>query len=190
MNRGILKALALVFGTLLPVAMVFPQGLADTAKKEQERRKKAAAAGATKVYTESDLPSSPAGAAPADLEVKADANKTGVRPASGRGAVNPATSEASRQREIADTKARAAEIQARIARAEALVQQLGNHPTGGGKVCRLPEGVFRPGETAPEQVVCPYQMESRYEVAKRELEKIRGELAAFQQEARRRGIAF
>ena len=101
-----------------------------------------------------------------------------------------AASEASRQREIAAFRARAAEIQARIARAEAVVQQLGNHPTGGGKVCRLPEGVFRPGETAPEQVVCPYQMESRYDVANRNLGRIREELVALQNEALRLGIAF
>jgi hypothetical protein len=190
MNRGCLKAIALVFVTLLPAAMTFPQGLADTAKKEQERRKKAAASGTTKVYTESDLPSPPAGAAPAEPEVKADANKTGARPTSTGGVVNPATSEESRQRESANYKARAAAIQARIARAEALVRQLGNHPTGGGKVCLVPEGAFQPGVTAPEQVVCPYQMETRYEVAKRELEKVKGELVALQNEAARHGIAF
>ena len=190
MNHGCLKAMALVLVTLLPAAMTFPQGLADAAKKEQERRKKAAAPGTTKVYTESDLPSSPAGPAPAEPEVKADANKTGAKPASAGGAANPVTSEASRQREIAEYKTRAAEIQARIARAEGLVRQLGNHPTGGGKVCRIPEGVFQPGVTAPEQVVCPYQMETRYEVAKRELEKVKGELGALQNEAARHGIAF
>ena len=89
---------------------------------------------------------------------------------------------------IAPPPTRAAGMQARIARAEAVVQQLGNHPTGGGKVCLLPEGVFHPGETAPEQVVCPYQMETRYEVAKRDLDKLKGEFAAFQDLARRRGI--
>lgn len=188
MNRGCRKVMAVVVVTLLPAAMVFPQGLADTAKKEQERRKKAAAAGTTKVYTQSDLPSSPAGDAPAEPDVKGDANKAGATPAVGKGAVNPATGEEAKQREIADYKARAAGMQARIARAEAVVQQLGNHPTGGGKVCRLPEGVFRPGETAPEQVVCPYQMETRYEVAKRDLDKLKGEFAAFQDLARRRGI--
>ncbi|HQZ15608.1 MAG TPA: hypothetical protein PKU70_10425, partial [Vicinamibacteria bacterium] len=188
MNRGVLKTMALAVVTLLPAAMVFPQGLADTAKKEQERRKKAAAAGTTKVYTQSDLPSSPSGAAPAEPDPKSDASKPGPTPSSGKGAVNPATSEEAKQREIADYRARAAQFQARIARSEAVVQQLGNHPTGGGKVCLLPEGVFRPGETAPEQVVCPYQMESRYEVAKRDLDKLKGEFAAFQDLARRRGI--
>ena len=188
MHRGILSALA-VAGMTLTSTVVSSQSLADTAKKEQARRKAAAPAGTPKVYTESDLPASPA-ETPSDSDAKVETNKGSAKPVAPKPAARGATSEELMQQEIAGYRTRAAQIQARIARTEALILQLGNHPTGGGKVCRLPEGVFRPGETAPEQVVCPYQMESRYDEAKRLLETLKGELTAVQNDARRRGLAF
>ncbi|MBX7186661.1 MAG: hypothetical protein K1Y01_16085 [Vicinamibacteria bacterium] len=188
MSRKVLGAVVLALVTLAP-ATALPQSLAETARKEQARRKQASPAATPKVYTESDLPASPARPV-SESDAAGEAEKARVRSSAEKSSAARDSSEASRQREIAAFKARAAEIQARIARAEALVQQLGNHPTGGGKVCRLPEGVFRPGETAPEQVVCPYQMESRYDVAKRNLGRLREELVALQNEALRLGIAF
>lgn len=188
MNRGILESLTFAVMTLLPAAMVFPQSLAEAAKKEQARRKAAVPAGTPKVYTESDLPASPAGTPSPDAAAEVDKTRTGT--ATRKEPVRGMTGEESMQREVADYRARAAEIKGRIARAEALVQQLGNHPTGGGKVCRIPEGAYKPGVTAPQQVVCPYQMESRYDEAKRLLETVKAELVALQNEALRRGIAF
>ena len=171
---------------MLATPAAFPQDLADAAKKEQARRKKVTPAGAAKVYTETDLPPLPPGVTPS----AATAEKGSSRPGAPRTPAAGATSEDQSKQAIAEYRAAEAEFKERISAAEAQVQQLASHPTGGGKVCRIPEGVFQPAVTAPEQVVCPYQMESRYERAKRELEALRSEFARFQETARRSGIRF
>jgi len=184
MNRRVLRPVGLVVVTLAPT-LVFSQSLADTAKAEQVRRKKSAPADAAKVYTESDLPASPAKPSP-----DPDAGKTAGKTAAKKSATGRLTAEEMKQIEIASFKEGEARYKARIAEIDAEVQRLAKHPTGGGKVCRIPEGVFVPGVTAPSQVVCPYQMESRYDEAKRHLEEAKRDLAAYQDDARRRGISL
>lgn len=189
MNPKLLKAVVLALVALAPAVAAFSQSLADAAKKERARRKTTAPAAAPKVYTESDLPTSPAGATP-EPEAKGEGDQATVTPAVPKARKKGLSSEESKQLEIAGYRARAAEIQGRMAQIEAVVKQLANHPTGGGRVCRIAEGVFRPGETAPEQVVCPYQMETRYEEAKRALDSVQAQLTALKTEATRRGISF
>jgi hypothetical protein len=184
MNRRVFGVLGLWVVTLAPTA-AFSQSLADTAKAEQARRKKAAPAGTPKVYTESDLPASPVKTESEPDTAKAEANASPPKKAPGG-----ISSDERKRRETADYKAREAAMKAQIAEVEEEVQRLARHPTGGGKVCKLPEGVFKPGVTAPEQVVCPYQMESRYDEAKRHLDEMKARLTAFQDEARRHGISL
>jgi hypothetical protein len=174
------------------VAIAFPQGLADTAKKERARRKKAAATSPTKVYTESDLPTAPVGATPSQKEAGPDDVKPDVGAAEGEQSARRdrerRAMEAMRSAEATDFGMRIAGLKQRIAEVEAQVKQLGNHPTGGGKVCKLAPGVFVPGVTAPELVVCPAQMESRYDVAKRTLETLKADLATLMGSAARAGV--
>ena len=190
MTRRSLNTLTLIALALAPVAMALPQGLADTAKKEQARRKKAAATSPTKVYTESDLPTAPAGATPSETEAPEDVKSSVVAADGERSARKDRerAMEAMRSAEAADFGMRIAGLKQRIAEVEARVKQLGNHPTGGGKVCKVAPGVFVPGVTAPELVVCPAQMESRYEVAKRTLETLKAELATVTESANRAGF--
>lgn len=192
MTRRTLSALALAAFALAPVAMAFPQGLADTAKKEQARRKKAAPTSPTKVYTESDLPTTPAGATPTETEAGPDDVKSNVTAVEGEQSSRTDAArramEAMREGEATDFGMRIAGLKQRITEVEARVKQLGNHPTGGGKVCKVAPGVFVPGVTAPEQVVCPAQMESRYDVAKRALETLKAELATVTATAQRAGF--
>ena len=192
MLKGTLNRLTLVALALAPVAMAFPQGLADTAKKEQARRKKTAATSPTKVYTESDLPTAPLGASPAQPEAAPGDIKPNVAAAEGeqsaRKDMERRAWEAMRSAEATEWGMRIAGLKQRIAEVEAQVKQLGNHPTGGGKVCKVAPGVFVPGVTAPELVVCPAQMESRYDVAKRTLETLKADLAALTGNAARAGV--
>jgi len=169
--------IALWVVTLAP-AVVFSQSLVDTAKAEQARRKKAAPAGTPKVYTETDLPASPT-----KTEPEPKATKTSAAPAPKKGAPPGLISEADRQR--TELASREMELTNLITHLEEVVQRLAKQPTGGGKVCPIPEGAFKPGETAPSSVVCPYQMESRYDQAKRQLDEAKALLAVVQDDARR-----
>jgi len=188
MDRRWEKALMLALVVVTSASVAFPQSLADAAKKEQARRKKVAPAQATKVYTETDLP--PSEARGAETNTAAGAASDPPQPSApspaDKNVDSRAAGEALRRSIEADYKQQEDRINGRIAKAEAEVQRLGNHPTGGGSVCRVPADI--PPGTAPHQVVCPYQMESRYEVAKRALEEIKAELASLREQARREGV--
>lgn len=192
MNRVCLRALTFAALILTPAVAAFPQSLADTAKKEQARRKKVPPKAAAKVYTDSDLPGSGKGTA-AQSEHNTAAGQALVPgasalPAGKTGSAAPATDAREELAEI--YKARIASLQEEIAESDKEVQQLARHPTGGGKICLIPEGVYQPGKTAPSEIVCPYQMESRYDRARREHDKLKAELAALQEEARRAGVVI
>ena len=197
MNPRFLRVLTLAVLTLAPGALAFPQSLAAAAKKEQARRKEVPPKAGAKVYTESDISGSAKGTA-AKSDDAADANKAGTTTAASpsgassaapKGAAGSSAADATEQQAEA-YKARIAALKEAIADRDEEVRRLANHPTGGGKVCRIPEGVFQPGKTAPEQVVCPYQMESRHDRAKREQDRLKADLVALEAEARRSGVVI
>lgn len=185
MIRPMIAALSVTAFLLVPV-VARGQGLADAARKERVRRKETSAAGAAKVYTESDLPTSSAKESSSDASAANSSAR--VSRSSGQISASQSGDDGSRRQAAAEWTARIAEKKLEIAELEVRVQRFANHPTGGGKVCPITKPIDFKGNVAPQQLVCPYQMESRYDVAKREMEKAKTELAELEQQARSLGI--